>query len=160
MPIELTEPIVTALQKRLEEELTATIEAINTAASDGYTLSTPTILDYLPPPSDRLEPPVIGIGDSPSRFEDDTGASVTGRHELLIVVYDQAGDQRALAWQLRRWSQAIARIALSGRKLGEAAWGTGLSMVVPGPTLVDDPDNPREWLSWVGVKIWAKRDEE
>lgn len=161
MAYELNEPVVAALKARLEEEMTATIAAINEAATDGFQLSAPSqVLDYIPPPSDLLEPPVIGIGDAPSRFEDDIGSSATGRHELLIVAYDQSDEQRALAWKLRRWSQAIARISLSTRKLGSAAWGTGLVGIRPGPTLVDNPEKPRDWFSWVGVTIWAKTEEE
>jgi len=161
-PIKLTEPIVTALKERLEDDLPAAIAAINAAVTDGFTLSEPSeILPYIPPPSDLLVPPVIGIGEGPSRFEDDIGGSATGKHELLVVAYDQSSDQEALTWRLRRWAQAIARVALADRNLGgAAAWGTGLIATAPGPTLVDDAENPREWFSWVGLRLWAKREEE
>lgn len=162
MAIELNEPVVVALQQRLVEDLPAAIAAVNEQVTDGFTLGEPIdILPYVPPPSDQLSPPTIGIGDAPSRFEDDSGFSATGRHELLVVVYDQSSNQEALAWQLRRWAKVIARVALADRTLGgNAAWGTGLVGTVPGPTLVDDPENPREWFSWVGIRLWAKRDEE
>jgi hypothetical protein len=161
MAIQLTEPIVTALVARLTAQLPAAIATLNGEISDGFTLTAPsTILPYIPPPSDLLTPPVIGIGEGPSRFEDDEGFSATGRHELLIVAYEQSSEQEALAWKLRRWTRVITRVALSERKLGTAAWGTGLIEIRPGPTLVDNPESPREWFSWVGVMIWAKRDEE
>jgi hypothetical protein len=159
MAIELNEPVIRALEQRLKDDLPAAIAEINDSVDDGFTLAEPKILTYVPPPSDLLDPPVIGIGDAPSQFEDDSGFSATGRHELLIVAYDQSSDQEALAWQLRRWTLAITRVALAGRKLGDAAWGTGLRGTAPGRTLVDDPDNPREWFSWSGIRIWAKRDE-
>lgn len=162
MAIELNEPIVAALHQRLVDDLPAALNAINAAADDGFELSEAvTILDYIPPPSDLLAPPVIGVGDGPTKFEDDNGFSATGRHELLVVAYDQSSDQQALAWQLRRWSKAIARVILAERRLGaDAAWGTGLVGTAPGPTLVDDPESPREWFSWVGLRFWAKRDED
>jgi hypothetical protein len=162
MPVELNEPVIRAIEQRLVDGLPAVIADINLAgaATDGFTLVEPTILTYIPPPSDLLEPPVIGIGDAPTQFEDDTGFSATGRHELLIVAYDQSSEQEALAWKLRRWMQAIARIVLDGRSLGDGAWGTGLRGTAPGRTLVDNADDPREWFSWSGIRIWAKRDED
>lgn len=162
MAIQLNEPVVTAVHQRLVDNLPDTVTAINGAVTDGFELSQEiTILDYIPPPSDLLAPPVIGVGDGPTKFEDDSGHSATGRHELLVVAYDQSSDQQALAWQLRRWSQAIARVVLADRQLGgAAAWGISLVGTAPGPTLVDNPDSPREWFSWVGLRFWAKRDEE
>jgi hypothetical protein len=161
MSIELTEPVILALKERLDDELPATIAAINSAVDDGIELGQPSeVLDYIPPPSDQLSPPVIGVGEGPSRFEDDSGFSATGKHEILVVVYDQSSDQRALSRQLRRWKVAIVRIVLADRNLGGAAWGTGLIGTVPGPTLVDNAERPREWFSWTGIRLWAKRDEE
>jgi hypothetical protein len=160
MTIDLNEPVIRALEQRLKGELPAAIAEINDSVADGFTLAEPEILTYIPPPSDLLNPPVIGIGDAPSQFEDDTGFSATGKHELLIVAYDQSSDQEALSWQLRRWTTAIARVSLAGRRLGEAGWGTGLRGTAPGRTLVDDPENPREWFSWSGIRIWVKTDED
>jgi hypothetical protein len=164
MAIELNEPVISALHQRLVDELPAAIAAANeeiAASSFAFELAEPDqVLSYIPPPSDLLTPPTIGIGDGRSTFEDDEGFSATGKHATLIVIYDQSSEQEALAWQLRRWAKVVTRIALEGRRLGDAAWGTGLIEVVPGPTLVDNPENPREWLSWVGIRIWAKRDEE
>ncbi len=159
--IELNEPIVAALVERLTTGLPAVIAAINGEIDDEATLAESiAVLDYIPPPSDLLEPPVIGIGDGRGGFEDDTGFSATGKFELLITVYEQADDQQLLVRRLRRWAKAIARVALDGRNLGEAAWGSRLVGTRPGPTLVDNPDQPREWLSWTGLLIEFKRDEE
>lgn len=166
MAIELNEPVITALHGRLVDELPGAIEALNAEIETSpfvFPLATPAeaqILTYIPPPSDLLAPPVIGIGDGRSKLDDDQGHSATGNHQALIVIYDQAAEQEALAWQLRRWQKLVARLVLQGRNLGDAAWGTGLIESVPGKTLVDNPDDPREWFSWVGIRIWAKRDEE
>jgi hypothetical protein len=161
--MELNEPVIRALHQRLVDELPTAAAAVNERVDDGILLpdlDTTQVLTHIPPPSERLQPPTIGIGDGPSELEDDEGFAATGRHELLIVVYEQSSDQDALAWLLRRWTSAIATVALRGRNLGDGAWGTGLIKSVPGPTLVDNPDNPQEWLSWSGIRLWAKRDEE
>ena len=163
MAIDLTEPLVAALHQRLVDDLPAAVAAVNAEVDDGYELAAPDdaqILPYIPPPSDLLSPPTIGVGEGTSRFEDDIGSSATGRHELLIVVYEQTADQLGLALRLRRWARVLTRVALEGRSLPPVAWGTGLVGTAPGPTLVDDADNPREWFSWTGIRIWAKTEEE
>lgn len=164
MAIELNEPVIAAVYERLlGSDLTDAIDAINAEVDDGIMVEVPQqVLDYMPTPELLTEFPTIGIGDAPSTFEDDIGSSATGRHELLICVFCQNADQRALAWQLRRYAQAIVRTVLDGRNLGDAAWGTGLVRVSPGPALADNPDPEavQDWMSWTGVQIWAKRDEE
>src|SRR4051794_22550247 len=110
MAIQLNEPIVVQLKSQLEANLPATITAINAAAgtvADGYTIENPAhVLDFVPPVSYLTAFPAIGIGDGPSRFEDDIASSATGRHEIMLVVFLQDADQRALAWKLRRYAQA------------------------------------------------------
>jgi hypothetical protein len=161
MAIQLNEPIIVELVERLDSDLAGTITAINAGVTDGYTIDPPAeVYDYIPPPGVLTAFPSVGIGDAPSTFEDDIGSSATGRHGILIVAYQQADEQRKLVWSLRRYAQAITRVVLQGRKLDSAAWGTGLVAVRPGPTLEDDPESPSVWTSWVGVEIWAKRDEE
>jgi hypothetical protein len=159
--IQLNEPVIHALRDRLEADLPAVISQINADSDDDFTLADPVAVHGFVPPIALLEDfPTVGIGDAPSRFEDDVGHSATGRHELIVIAYLQDEDQEALAWRLRRYSQALVRVALAGRNLGDAAWGTGLVSVSPGPTLGDDPENPQTFASWVGVRMWANRDEE
>lgn len=163
MAIQLNEPVVLAVVGRLQDQYAEIVDAINAEVDDGFTIEAPPpeqIRGYIPGPGEFTQYPTIGIGDGPSTFEDDEGYSATGRHEILIVVYEQSDDQETLAWRLRRHQQAITRIVLDGRRLDDAAWGTGLVRIVPGRTLVDDPDNPQTWMSWTGIQIWAKRDEE
>lgn len=159
----LNEPLVTALRARLASDLAAQIAVVNARVTDGFTISAPgTILDYVPSADEAAgmsgTGTVLGIGDLPATFEDDTGFSVTGRHALNIVAFAFNADQRALAWQLRRYTQAITTVALATRRLGDA-WGVGLGRVIPGPTL-DVTESPRTWMSWSGVEIRAQRSEE
>lgn len=163
MSVTLNEPVVKAVHERLSGGLPAAIAAINAVVTDGITIENPVeVLDYIPPPGLLTAFPTIGIGDAPSTFEDDQGFSATGRHQLLVVAYVQNDVQGALAWQLRRYAQAIVRVVLDGRNLGDAAWGTGLVGVYPGQAFADneDPDHVKTWMSWVGVRMWAKRDED
>jgi hypothetical protein len=167
MAITLNETTVRAVKTRLEADLEAEIAQINAAATDDFTIAEPAqVLDYIPYPQILTVFPTIGIGDGVSTFEDDQGNSATGRHELLVVVYLQNADQEALAWQLRRYLQAVTRVVLAGRTLNDtlsgAGWGTGLVRISPGPTLADneDPEAVKTWMSWGGIVIWAKRDEE
>jgi hypothetical protein len=161
MTITLNEPVIDALVARLNTDLAAQITAVNGEHSDSFTVETPAqVLDFVPPRSHLSKFPTIGVADGPSRFEDDIGGSATGRHEIMVLVFLQDEDQRGLARKLRRYSQAIVRTVLAGRNLGSGAWGTGLVSVVPGPTLGDHPENPRTFMSWTAVTIWAKKEEE
>lgn len=153
MTIDLNEPIVRAVQEMLSDQLPD--------LADELDIRPPVAVEaFIPPPALLLDFPTIGIGDGDTRFEDDEGFSATGKHELLIVIYLQNADQEALVWELRRYAQAVVRVLRSDLKLGGAAWGSGLVGVRPGPTLADDPDNPRTFTSWTGVRFWAKKDEE
>lgn len=160
MAIQLNEPVIIALQARLAADLPATITGINAAVSDGFLIDDPVnVYDFIPPVALLTDFPTVGIGDAPSTFEDDQGFSMTGHHRLLVVAYISDPDQRALAWKLRRYAQAIVRVIRSDLQLG-TGWGSGIERIEPGPTLTDDPDAPRAFTSWTGVSIWVKTDEE
>lgn len=156
---DLNEPVVTALRDRLEAELPAAVAEVNAAVTDGITIEPPAqVLDYVPNLEELTVFPTVAIQDLPSRFEDDIGSSATGRHQLQIVTFVAVPELRALAWSLRRHARAVATVALAGRSLPPAGWGTTLERVDPGPTLSQE-EGPRTWMSWVGVVINARTDE-
>lgn len=157
--LDLNVPVVAALKARLESDLPAVITAVN-ADAPAYPISAPVaVFDFVPPIALITDFPTVGIGDGPTRFEDDTGFSATGRHELLLIAYLQQADQAALAAQLRSYARALASVALDSRNLGTGAWGTGLIQIDPGPTLTDNAEHPQTFASWVAVRMWAKSDE-
>lgn len=168
---QLTEPIISALLTRLEDPAQLNVEIANIAAGVGAAdqaaslvpVDPVNIFDFVPPPSFLTAFPSIGLQDMSSRFEDDTGFSATGRHTIGIVLFCSDPDQEILSWQMRRYLQAIARVVLAGRTLGTssplAAWGTGLDGIDWGPTLASSPGNPKTWMSWAVLRMWAKREE-
>lgn len=168
----LTEPGVRAILARLQDPAQlnaeiAQIAAAVTAADEAASLvpiPAAQIHDFVPPPSMLTALPAIGIDHWGTQLEDDIGSSTAGRHIFGAVIYCSDPDQHLLAWQLRRYAQAVARVLLAGRSLpissavGAAAWGTGLDHVDWGPTL-NAPERPGTWLSWCSVAIWTRRDE-
>ena len=160
MAIKLWEPVVTSLRDRLETDLPATITTINsTQTTPSYPIENPQrVLDFIPTVADMFAFPVVGISDGIFNLEDDTGWGATGVFELTIVVFLQNADPRALAWQLRRYAQAVTRVALEDRSIGDG-WGVTLKQVRPGPTLGRD-ENPRQWLSTVAVSIEVKSEQD
>lgn len=160
MTIQLTEPTVTALVAKLSAGLNAKIDEVNSAVTDGYPIDYPAaILDYVPPVGVMPAFPIVCISDGNVFLEDDTGFGATGVFDLTIVIYIQNVDQRALAWQLRRYAQAVARCALDQRRIGTAAWGVVLNAVRSGPTLARD-ESPREFLSTVAITITCKTEQD
>ncbi len=162
----LNEPVITALVARLAANLPVELAAIRATltADEAAALPDPQqVLDFAPPPGYLAGGlPAVGITDAITAAKDDTGSSVTGRHEIGIVVYFADPDQRLLAWGLRRYQQAVCRVALAGRGLGsgsvDGAYATGLARILPGQTLQDE-DDPRVFTSWSTVVIWAEREE-
>lgn len=122
------------------------------------------IWDFVPPPSFLTAFPTLGIQDMGSRLEDDTGHSATGRHSFGVVIFCADPDQHILAWQLRRYAQAVTRVLLRGRSFDEtspplqAGWGAGFESIAWGPTLGSSA-TPKTWMSWCVVGIWTRREE-
>ena len=157
--LDLNVAAVAALKARLDADLSTAIDLVN--ADSVVDIERPQqVLDFVPPLSLITAFPTIGIGDGPIRFEDDNAWSATTRSELMVIAYLQNADQAQLAAQLRAYARAVATCALNGRTLGDGAWGTGLIQIDPGPTLTDNPDDPREFASWVALRMWAKSEEE
>lgn len=158
----LWEPLVDALVTRLQTNLAATVTEINAATTDGYTITAADpawILPYPPQPEMLTQVgapgvPVIGVQAMPATYTDDIGTSLTGHYTLGILCFLADADQKGLVRRLGRQLQAITTVALSGRNLGAAAYGTTLRRVVPGPS-IDVQENPRTWISWGCVEINA-----
>jgi hypothetical protein len=166
----LTEPIVYALLARLQDPAKLNLEIANIAegvvnqSESNSLVSVPPaqIFDFVPPPSYLTAFPTIGIQDTATLGEDDTGVSLTGRHSMGVVVFCSDPDQHILAWQLRRYLQAITRVVLAGRTLGAedplAAWGVGFERISWGPTL-ESVATPQTWMSFAMLQIWCRREE-
>lgn len=173
-PARLNEPVITALVRLLENGLAAQVEAINTELTDPFLLDPPVaILDYMPF-SVTLEQgmPVIGVQDLSSTFENDLVHSMEATHSVGVVTVIQTSDHQTLAWQLRRYNQAIARTIQADRMLGPAGilasealvMYTRFAGVEPGPLLGDrDPDSPGEppssYRSWTWFLLDCRRQE-
>ena len=167
----LNEPPINALLARYQDPAQLNAEIANIAAgvtrADEANSLVPIppaqIFDFVPPLSYLTAFPTIGLQDMSTRFEDDTGATVTGRHVVGTVLYCSDPDQHILAWQLRRYMQAIVRTAMRDRTLGLvaplAAWGTGAEAGIAwGPTL-SSTAKPQTWLSWAVFALWTRREE-
>lgn len=162
--LQLTEAAVRELVARLNANLAGAIAIVNAdppaPTDDTYVIEAPAeVFDFVPPPSRLVQFPTVGIQHGLGTLEDDQGWSATGVHELTVVSFLQTSEPDALARRLRRYAQAVARVALAGRNLGAAAWGTTLVGVDYGPTL-GERENSRVYMSWVAVTIRAKLDEE
>lgn len=161
MTINLNEDIVNTLRDRLEANLPAVIDDINSTHQDPlYPMQYPyQVLDYIPPVSELTGFPTLGISDGNIAFEDDTGWGATGVFDLTVVCFLQSSNHRELVWWLRRYGQAIVRVTLAGRRLGVEGWGVTLRDIRPGPTLGRD-ESPRQWLSTTAVTITVKTEQD
>lgn len=167
---QLDEPVIQAILARLEDpaQLNAQVAQIAATVTDPdqaaslVPVDPANINDFVPPPSFLVAFPAIGLQDMGTRLEDDTGHSATGRHVVGVVIFCSDPNQEILAWQLRRYAQAVTRTILAGRTLNDtitgAAWGTGLDQIAWGPTL-SSTATPQTWMSWCVVSIWARREE-
>lgn len=161
MTIKLNEDIINTLVARLTSDLPTEIASINsTQISPAYTVPVPQqVLDYIPPIADLTTFPTIAISDGEIQFQDDVGWGATGIFDLTIVSFLQSPNQRELVWWLRRYSQAVTRVALDGRRMGVEGWGVTLKNIRPGPTLGRD-ESPRQWMSTTAVTITVKTEQD
>lgn len=163
MSYRLNEPIVGAIHARLVADLPAAIAARNAEITDGFELTEPAAIWPFVPGDRRLAAAgynAIGIGDLPSRYTDDIGSSVTGEHELVILVYQADRDGEALAWKIRRMLQVVTELVLRGRNYESVAnfEGVGLRRIDPGPTLERERD-PELVRTFAAVTIWVRLED-
>ena len=171
----LNEPVIKAILARLEDPTQLNVEIAQIAAVAGLPadqaaslvpVPATNIQDFVPPPSYLTDFPAIGIQDISTAGEDDTGSTMTGKHVIGIVIFCSDPSQEILAWQLRRYAQAVTRVVLATRRIGEAtdaagraaAWGVGFQGIAWGPTL-SSTSKPATWMSFCVVQIWARREE-
>lgn len=161
MAEQLWEPLVNGIVSKLTTNLNGYIDTINSQqTSPAFAIEYPQrILDYIPPISDLYALPTIGISDGDFHIEDDVGWGGTGVCEFSIVVFLADSDQRALAWKLRRYAQAVYRCVMAEREIPTEGWGVTLKRVRSGPTLGRD-EGPRDWLSTIAVQIEVKSEQD
>jgi hypothetical protein len=176
--LQLAEPLVSAMVTLLDENLNATIDALNATITDPYTVPhVAQILPFVPVPSTlQGGMPAIGVQELPSEFEDDLQFSMFGHHRYAVAAIIQNSDQQTLTIQLRRTMQALAATIQADRLLGTAGGSGGIMRVqggalsvqfegtVPGPLLGDlDPLSPeappRSYLSWCALELSSRRVE-
>lgn len=154
--------IIPAIVAQFEANAAAAVRAINDDVADGITIPEPAqILDFAPTPA-TLETalPVIGIADFPTRFEDDVVSSLTGVHQFAIIAVLSNVDERALAWQLRRYRVLIANLLQLDRTFGGVCRPALFDQAQPGPYLENtNPERPHSWLSWFYFLITCRRGE-
>lgn len=161
MTIDLNNSLVTSLKTRLETDLNAIIDTVNsTLATPAFPIPYPfQVFDFIPTVAELQQLPVLGISDGDFEFQDDVGFGATGICELTVVCFLQHADQRTLAWHLRRYAIALTRCILTGRSLPPDGWGMVLRRVRPGPTLGRD-ESPRIWLSTVAITVSLRSEQD
>lgn len=152
------EELIDAVVLRLQQQLPNYIAALNAMDQKDIQLEgDPIVYDYVPAIRELNRFPTFAVQDEAGGLDDDTGFAATGNYPLSIIVFDQAADQRTLAWSLRRYLRIVASIILDGRQL-DPAWGVTCDGFVPGPTL-GRPEEPREWMSYGGVGFQFRVEE-
>lgn len=154
--------IVPAIVAQFEANAAAVVAAINAQVTDQITIDAPAqILDFAPTPA-TLEGtlPLIGVADFPTKFEDDLVHSITSINQFAILAAVANVDERALAWQLRRYRTLIARLIQLDRTFGGVCRPALFDQVQPGPYLENtNPERPHTWLSWFYFIITCRLDE-
>lgn len=171
--IDLAGQIVAGLVNRIQTDLPAIVTARNAMAdvvADGIEAQAPAqVLDHVPPLEIQTEWPFIGVVRQPSRFEDDTGHSMTGVHTLTVVTFVHEPEQQALVRRLDRLTTCVVDCVIDGRYIPAAsggdrvAWGVQLGQVRWGDALADVPsdnDPPQAWITWSEFDIVCRNDDD
>ena len=115
--IEGNEPIIKTLVTILKEGLPTLITEINNAVADDFILEPPVnVLPYIPFDL-TLEQgmPIVAVQDLPASYENDLIHSFEGEYNLAIASILQTSDHQTLAWQLRRYNQAVMQAIQNDR---------------------------------------------
>ena len=170
----LNEPILEALLELLEARLPTVIAEVNAEIDDAFALPEPAqFLDFMPAAGTlKGGTPAVCLQDLPAEFFDDLQFSLSANHGVGVAAVIQNADQRTLAWQLRRYTKAIARTIQLDRlegpsgflKRGAAAvWYTQFAGTEPGPLLERQPGGeatpPNAWESWTWLMLRCRRQE-
>ena len=172
--VELNEPIIKALVSLLNEKLGPQVTAINGELLDDFVLEPPVaVLPYMPF-SLTLEQgmPIVAVQDLPTTFENDLQHSMESESMLGIASILQTSDHQTLAWQLRRYTQAVMQVIQNDRMADTSSVLREQAAVIytefvttePGPMLGDrDPDAdgvpPTSFRSWTWLIIKCRRQE-
>jgi hypothetical protein len=166
---ELNEPVVKALAAQLAAQLPGAVDTVNADVTDGYTILYPVqVHDHVPLLTTLAGVgfPAVAIEDMGTRFEDDIVSSVTGVHRVAVLVFLANPDPEALAWQLRRYQQAVMLAVQADRTLGgeSNAWTTRLRGIEPGPFLEPSREPNQQgandqYLSWFACELEMPRAE-
>lgn len=173
--MELNESTIKQLAEVLENGLEQEINERNAELTDGFALDPPAqILDYMPVPATYGGGlPIVGVQDLPARFSNDLQHSMEGTYGLGLCALMQTPDHQTLAWQLRRYIQAIANVIQADRELGPLSLMRKPPANViylefagtqPGPLLANtNPDNdgeaPVSFRSWSWLLLECRRQE-
>jgi hypothetical protein len=159
---DFTTHLIPAIVAQFTTQKTAITAAINVGVAADLAIVEPAqVLDFAPTPA-TLEGdlPLIGIADFPTRFEDDLVHSLTGIHQLAILAAIANPDERALAWQLRRYRSLIARMIQVDRTFGGLCRPAMFDQIAPGPMMGNtNPEREHSYLSWFYYVITCKVDE-
>lgn len=159
---QMSAALVPAIVAQLETNAQAQVDAINAAVTDGFTIDAPVqVLDFAPTPA-SLEGalPLLGVADFPTRFEDDLIHSTTIVCQFAIVAVIANVDERALAWQLRRYRTLIANLVQVDRTFGGVCRPALFDQVQPGAYMENtNPERGHSWLSWFYYLITCRTDE-
>lgn len=162
----LNESIIAGLVAQLNAQMPTAIATVNADVEETFQIIGPAELYAYMPLLTTVSSrgfPAIAIEDLGSTIEDDLVSSVTGRHRIAVVGLVASQDPEVLAWQLRRYQQAIMLAIQFDRTLGGACWTTTFLGVAPGPFLAPaerpDQDYSSSFVSWVAIEIECVRSE-
>src|SRR5437868_4386248 len=88
--LQLIEPVILAVQQRLQQDLPAELDITNGDYDDEVVLEPPAVvLDYIPAEEELVQFPMIGLLHRSGVFQDDIGSSATGVYDITIIAYLQ-----------------------------------------------------------------------
>lgn len=115
--------------------------------------------NFIPPPSALMTFPFLGCRRAGGNLEDDNAWSATGVWRVGLMIYYAHSDPATLQRRLTRYLQAVSRVALAGRHIGDRPWGIRVVGFNFGPPMVEVQGRD-DYISWVEILVEAKHDEE
>jgi hypothetical protein len=146
-----------AVVARLQANLNAKIDALNAAATDGFTVEHPQT--YTVSTRAELGPfPHVMVLPVRKQTEADSGGRIEWRYRVRVLSWVSHPDEEGLGRVLLRFDEAVTQTLLAGRRLDATNWQVSYEDGEPGP--VFQPQKRGYYLQGISSIFLMKQEQD
>lgn len=157
---EQIEASLDAIKAKLDAQLNAKIDAVNTGVADGLTIAYPTAI--VVGASHEFTPPYVVVVPDESTSPTDAAAFIEWLHTIRVVSFVAEWDTNTLVRKLIRMQRAVREVVLTNRRpgvnIGDGGWSTSFLRDEYGPVFQPEPD--QEFIQGVATIFQVRQGQD